>query len=187
MSKLRAYGLALACLLVVILAPDLARAAEAVPALAPTLSLPWGQWLIDVLNVASASCVPILVGYLGYLARQYVPALGQVLTNALIDRAVRLAADFALQAIEGAAKGRTVEVKVAPAVIALGAQRAVDSTLPWIIAKAGGPQGIAERVFRHLDIEAGADASNTLAPALDALASGLPAQLTAAIAPARAA
>ena len=101
MSKLRAYGLALACLLVVILAPDLARAAEAVPALAPTLSLPWGQWLIDVLNVASASCVPILVGYLGYLARQYVPALGQVLTNALIDRAVRLAADFALQAIEG--------------------------------------------------------------------------------------
>lgn len=176
MSKLRASGLALTCLLIVVLAPALAFAAEgAAPPSA--LAIPWGTWVLELAHIASAVLVPIAVTYAGILVRRYSPFLAQFLTNALIDRMVNLAVDFALQAIEGAAKGKTVSVKVAPAVVALGAQRAVDSTLPWIVAKAGGPSGIAERVFRHLDLEDAANANNVLAPALDALASGLPAQL----------
>lgn len=173
-----ALGLAMACLLAPVFLSALALAADGialapgVPDLvvsAPALTLPWGAWLTQMANVVTAVLVPVLVTYIGVLVRQYVPALGQVLTNALIDRMVRLAADFALAAIEGAAKGRTTTVAVAPAVIALGAQRAVDTTLPWIVAKAGGPQGIAKRLFRHLDLDPAANANNVLAPALDVL------------------
>lgn len=183
MHKLLALGLALACLIAAVLAPALAFAAEVEPA-ANALAIPWGTWVIELAHIASAILVPLAVTYAGLLLRRSAPILSTLVSNALIDRMINLAVDFALNAIEGVAKGRTVSVAVAPAVIALGAQRAVDSTLPWIVRKAGGPNGIAERVFRHLDLDPTANASNTLAPALDALASGVPAQLLASIAPA---
>lgn len=179
MSKLRAYGLALACLIVFVLAPVLAFAAEAV-APASALVIPWGTWVLELAHIASAILVPLAVTYLGYLAKRASPFLSVLLTNALIDRMVNLAIDFALQAIEGAAKGKTLSVAVAPAVVQLGAQRAIDSTLPWIVRKAGGPSGIAERVFRQLDLEPDASAHNVLQPALDALATGAPAPIAPA-------
>lgn len=182
MHKLLVWALAGACLAIALLAPVLARAADAVPA-ASALTIPWGTWVLELAHIASAILVPLAVTYAGYLLKRASPFLSAFVTNALIDRMINLAVDFALNAIEGVAKGKTVSVAVAPAVIALGAQRAVDSTLPWIVRRAGGPQGIAERVFRHLDLDPAADASNTLAPALDALASGVPAQLLASVAP----
>lgn len=125
MNKLLAFGLALACLIAGGLAPVLAFAATAASAVAPTLSLPWGAWMIEASQVASAALVPIagafllrLVQRLAQHAGQFAGPLQQILTNALIDRMVKLAVDFALAAIEGAAKGKTVDVKVAPAVIA---------------------------------------------------------------------
>lgn len=183
MHKLMLWELALACLLVSVLAPALAFAAE-VAAPSSALSIPWGTWVIELAHIASAVLVPLAVTYFGLLLRRASPFLSAFVTNALIDRMINLAVDFALNAIEGVAKGRTVSVAVAPAVIALGAQRAVDSTLPWIVRRAGGVNGIAERVFRHLNLDPAADASNTLAPALDAIASGYPAQVLASVAPA---
>ena len=180
MSKLRAYGLALACLIVVVLAPVLAFAAEALAAPASALVIPWGTWVLELAHIASAILVPLAVTYIGVLARRASPFLSVFLTNALIDRMVNLAVDFALQAIEGAAKGKTLSVAVAPAVVQLGAQRAIDSTLPWIVRKAGGPSGIAERVFRQLNLEPDASAHNVLQPALDALATGAPAPIAPA-------
>lgn len=150
-----------------------AFAVEAVVASAPAvLTFPVGDWLIELARIVTAFLVPIAATFLGRFLLQVAPALSQMLTNALVDRMVRLAADFALQAVEGAARGRTTSVAVAPAVIALGAQRAVDSTLPWIVAQGGGAEGIAERLFRHLDLEPAASAETVLAPALDALGVG---------------
>ncbi|MCJ2037080.1 hypothetical protein [Methylobacterium sp. J-068] len=168
------WALALACLLIAVLAPVLAFAADAAPAGA--LVIPWGTWVLELAHIASAILVPLAVTYLGLLLKRASPFLSAFFTNALIDRMVNLAVDFALASIEGAAKGRTVSVAVAPALVTLGAQRALDSTLPWIVARAGGVQGIAERVFRRLDLDPAASAENTLAPALDALAAGVPGQ-----------
>ena len=58
---------------------------------------------------------------------------------------------------------------IASAVIAKAVQRALDAAPSKVIAAAGGPQGIAERVFRTLHLEEGATAANVLAPALAAI------------------
>lgn len=165
------FGLALALALAGRVAPAFAEAAVAVSE--PALVIPWGDMVALIVQVLNAALVPIAGVYVGKAVnsalKAYAPALAQILTNRLIDRMIRLAIDFALQAVEGAAKGRTTTVTVAPAVVAVGAQRALDSSLPWIVNAAGGPQGIAERIFRQLDLEPAASAETVLAPALDAL------------------
>lgn len=53
--------------------------------------------------------------------------------------------------------------------IAQGVQRALDQAPAWLIEAAGGPTGIAEKIFRSLPLEATANAGNTLVPSLDAV------------------
>ena len=47
-------------------------------------------------------------------------------------------------------------------------QRALDQAPAWLIDAAGGPTGLAEKIFRGLTLEEAANAGNTLAPGLDA-------------------
>ena len=51
--------------------------------------------------------------------------------------------------------------------IARAVQRALDQAPAWLIRAAGGGEGVAEKVFRSLPLEAAATAGNTLEPALE--------------------
>lgn len=51
--------------------------------------------------------------------------------------------------------------------IARAVQRALDQAPAWLIRAAGGGEGVAEKVFRSLPLEAAATAGNTLQPALE--------------------
>jgi hypothetical protein len=46
-------------------------------------------------------------------------------------------------------------------------QRALDQAPAWLLRAAGGGEGVAEKVFRSLPLEAAATADNTLEPALE--------------------
>ncbi|GJD85915.1 hypothetical protein [Methylobacterium haplocladii] len=52
--------------------------------------------------------------------------------------------------------------------IARAVQRALDQAPAWLIRAAGGPTGLAEKIFRGLTLEEAANAGNTLKPGLDA-------------------
>ena len=131
--------------------------------------LPWGDWIAQGSRAAFEILAPLIVAFVSGGLVKLFPALSQFITNALIDRMVRLAADYALNAVAGAAKGRTVSVDAGSDVVAIGAARAVNSTVPWVVAQAGGTKGIAERLFRHLDLAPEASNQNVLAPALKTL------------------
>ncbi|MGX9981995.1 hypothetical protein [Methylobacterium fujisawaense] len=158
-------ALVLICFGAALILPGYARAGE-FSAAGASLGVPWGDLAIEAGKVAIGVGVPPLVLWIGAQIARLFPALRKTLSDALIDRMVRLGADFALQALEGCAKGRTVPLNMGSAAVAAATARAMNSTAGFVVSQAGGAQGIAERVFRHLDLDEGATAANTLQPAL---------------------
>ena len=151
---------ALACLT---LPPGTALAADA------AVILPWGDWLVAIAQTLQAVLAPMLIALVTGLIARFAPLLGYVVSRGMVEGMVARVTDYALNAVAGAAKGRVLTVPVGSAVIAAAVQRAADEVPGFVIRAAGGLPGLAERVFRRLDLEEGATAANTLAPALDAV------------------
>lgn len=151
---------ALACLT---LPPGTALAADA------AVILPWGDWLVALAQTLQAVLSPMLIALVTGLIARFAPLLGYVVSRGMVEGMVARVTDYALNAVAGAAKGRVLTVPVGSAVIAAAVQRAADEVPGFVIRAAGGLPGLAERVFRRLDLEEGATAANTLAPALDAV------------------
>ncbi|AWN43184.1 hypothetical protein [Methylobacterium durans] len=156
-------ALALVCLAAPVFAAEVAEIGD------KAVIVPWGAWIVAFGNAAQAIVVPAAVTFLTGLVSTLAWPLRIFLTNALIDRMVRTAIEYALNAVSGAVKDQKLTIPVGSVVIAKAVQRAVDSTPDWIVKAAGGPTGIAERVFRMLHLEDAATKTNTLDPVLPAL------------------
>lgn len=159
---------ALPCAALALLVP---AAGSALAAGDPAVSVPWGDWVVAAGDGASAILVPALVAGILWAARAYLPILGTFLSQSLVERLVRNAADYALNAVAGAVKGRALDVPTGSAVIAKAAQRAIDQAPGWLLKEAGGPAGVAEKVFRTLHLDGNATAASVLAPAIRAIRS----------------
>ena len=147
-----------------------ALAAEAVIT-APTTAVvvPYGNWIVEVGQTLSSVLIPALVALIMGVVGKLYPFLRLFVSASLVERLVRNVTDYALNAVAGAVKGQTLTAPVGSAVIAKAMQRAVDQAPAWLVQTAGGPAGIAEKVFRLLKLDDSATAANTLAPAIQAL------------------
>lgn len=125
-------------ILAAILAALLLPVAVAFAADDPTrLSIPWGDWIAGAAGVVGAVIAAILAR-----ALSFAPAIVKtLLTEQLLKRSV----DYALGAVAGAAKGKTLEIPVANEVIRRAAQYAVDNGAPWLLKWIGdlGPKIVA--------------------------------------------
>lgn len=137
-----------------------------------TVLVPYGDWIVALGDTLGGVLVPMLAAALLWTLRTYAPVLGLFASQALVERLVRNAADYGLNAVAGAVKGRVLDVPTGSAVIAKAAQRAVDQAPAWLLKAAGGPAGIAEKVFRSLPLAENATAAAVLAPALRAIRAG---------------
>ncbi|SFL18937.1 hypothetical protein [Methylorubrum salsuginis] len=156
-------ALALACIAAPALADEVAKIGDAsvtlsaeamVAAAAPTVS--------SFAVTALSGLATILLGRIG-------PVWLSSLLAGRIEIVVRTAVDYALNAVEGAAKGQVLTIPVGSAVVAKALQRALDSTPAWIVRLAGGPAEIGARIFRSLNLEADSTAAKVLEPALQGL------------------
>lgn len=111
--------------------------------------------------------VPLVAAYAINAIRKVYPWAALFLTQRCVEAMIESGASYGLNAIQGAAKGKTLAVNVGSAVIVAGAQRIIDEAPARVIKAAGGPEGIAKRIFRKLDLVDEADAGNTLAPAVE--------------------
>lgn len=152
----------------------LALAADVAPVGDKAVILPWGDWVVAFLNMLVPALISLLVGAILWVLKTYVPFLGFFISQSLVQRTVQNAVDYATNSIDGAVKGQQLAIPVGSAVIAKATQRVVDQAPGWLLKTAGGPTGVAEKVFRVLHLEAGATAANTLAPALNAIPPGKP-------------
>lgn len=164
-------GTLLACALL-LLAPQACSPAHAVDAAA--VVVPWGDGLVALAQAFTALATPVLAATVAALIARIAGPLRLLVTDALVERLVRNATDYALNAVSGAVRGRTLTVSLGSAVIARAVQRALDEAPGWLIRAAGGGEGVAAKVFRALPLEAEATAANTLRPALDRVLGSVP-------------
>ena len=139
MKKFFAAALACAAFFV----PALAMAAEA------AVTLPYGDLVAEAAHIASALITPVVLLLLGKLTGP----VGLFLRTFLGETLIRNAVAYAVNAVEGAAKGKTLSIPVGSAVLAEAVQYAVDQGPKWLVNTLGGPEGIRQKVFRSLDLD----------------------------------
>lgn len=152
--------------------PLAAQAGGAAPAVAPVAAsiagpaLPWGDWLSGLLQPVTAALVPLAAAAVTAGIARVAPWAASVLTRDRIEAAIRAGAEFGQNAVAGAARGRTVSADLGAAVVAAGARHVLATAPAHVVRKAGGPEGVAARIFRALPLDPQASAANVLAPAL---------------------
>jgi hypothetical protein len=99
------------------------------------------------------------------------------LTQRRVEAMAQAALDFGLSATAGAMKGKTVTIGQGINVIRSGVDYVTRAAPPKVVAAADGANGIANRVFRKLDLEADGTLANTLVPALEAVNRDIPAAI----------
>lgn len=170
-SAIGLRGMLLACTLL-LLVPQACTPARATDAAA--ILLPWGDGLVALAQALAALVTPVLAAAVAALVARIAGPLRLLVTDALVERLVRNATDYALNAVSGAVRGRTLTVSLGSAVIARAVQRALDEAPGWLIRAAGGGEGVAAKVFRALPLEEEATAANTLRPALERVLGPVP-------------
>jgi hypothetical protein len=130
--------------------PSLAIAAEGT-----TVTIPYGDYLIELAHVVGSLAVALFP-----LALALIPAPVRLVVSAVFgEQLIRNARDYALNAVEGAAKGKTLTIDVGNQVLAQAVAYAVREGAPWLVRWLGGPEGIRKKLFRLLDLEEQASAA----------------------------
>ncbi|TXN19221.1 hypothetical protein [Methylobacterium sp. WL19] len=137
-----------------------------------TVLLPWGDGAIALAHLITAFLVPLAITAATAAVARIAGPLQVLITTSLVERLVRNVGDYAINAVAGAVRGRTLSVPVGSAVIAQAVQRALDQAPAWLVTASGGAEGLAEKVFRSLPLDEEATTGNTLPPALDTLRAG---------------
>jgi len=128
------------------------------------LVVQWGDAVVAGAQGLTALLLPLVVTAVTAAVARVAGPLRILITATLVERLVRNATDYALNAVAGAVRGRTLTVPMGSTVIARAVQRAVEQAPGWLVQAAGGREGLAEKVFRTLPLEERADAANTLDP-----------------------
>ena len=105
-------------LLLLALPPGTGAAAAHPATEAAALVLPWGDAVLALAQGLTALLTPVLVAALAAVLARIGGPLRLLVTDALVERLVHRATDYALNAVSGAVRGRTLTVAVGSAVIA---------------------------------------------------------------------
>lgn len=132
--------------------PLAAPAIASPSASAAGLALPWGDWLAGLLQPVTAALVPLAAAAVTAGIARVAPWAASVLTRDRIEAAIRAGAEFGQNAVAGGHHR--------------GARHVLATAPAHVVRKAGGPAGVAARIFRTLPLDPEASAANVLAPAL---------------------
>ncbi|WP_315804023.1 hypothetical protein [Bradyrhizobium sp. SZCCHNS3002] len=119
------------------------------------VTIPYGQWVSDWMPLIGASLAALVTWGLRQLPANVVALFGNARVELLINNAI----GYGLNAVKDAAKGKTLSVDVGNKVLAEALQYAVENAPAWLLSWAGGPEGLAKKIFGRLDLEPAADAS----------------------------
>lgn len=172
----RVLALWLAAAGALLAAGGFAYAAEVATVGDKAVIVPWGDWLValavSLREPLLTILVPIIAGYVIQAIRKVYPWAALFLSQKRVEMMLEAAVGYGLNAVQGAAKGKTLSAKVAVPVIAKGTQYVIDTAPAAVIKAAGGADGIAARMFRKLDLDDGASEASVLLPAQVQIATG---------------
>jgi hypothetical protein len=158
---------ALAAALFVVAMPILAMAADTAPetvaqATSESTKVTWA-WGATVSQWAQA--LAWLLASAGMLLLNKLPAnIVAFFGNGRVELLINNAINYGLNAVAGAVKGKTLDVDVGNKVLAQALQYAVDNAPAWLQTWAGGPEGLAKKIWAKLNL--GEGASDAAIPAI---------------------
>ena len=120
-----------------------------------TVSIPWGQWVSDWVPFIASGLAALVAWGLRQLPANIVAILGNGRVELLLNNAV----NYGLNAVAGAAKGKTLDVNVGNQVLSEALNYAIANAPGWLTTWAGGPEGLAKKIWGRLDLVEQADAS----------------------------
>lgn len=94
-----------------------------------------------------------------FLLRRLPANIVAIFGNARVELLLNNAIGYGLNAVAGAVKGKTLEIDVGNQVLREALQYAVDNAPAWLQSWAGGPEGLAKKIWARLNLGEGADAS----------------------------
>ncbi len=116
--------------------------------------IPWGAWLSDLASTIGTVIFAVVVWGLRKLPQNIVSILKTIQAEQLLEKAI----NYGFNATAEAAKGRTLSIPVANAIIAQAVSYAIESGAPAIIRWLDGPEGISKRIIARLQVEPEAQA-----------------------------
>jgi hypothetical protein len=150
---------ALAAAVFVVAGPVLAMAADAAPeTIAQSVSegtkVTWA-WGATVSQAGQA--IAWLLASVAMVMLRKLPAnIVAIFGNARVELLLNNAIGYGLNAVEGAVKDKTLTVNVGNEVLAKALQYAVDNAPGWLQSWAGGPDGLAKKIWARLNLGEGA-------------------------------
>lgn len=140
LTRLIAASLALACM---------TAAALAETATGPGVTIPVGDWL----PVLGEWLVPLLGAVSLWLIRKLPAQIAGILMTARADQLLEKAVSYALNAVQGAAKGKQLTFHTGSEVVDEALQYVVTNGPGWLIRWLGGPEAIRQKIIARLDLE----------------------------------
>lgn len=118
------------------ISPITATQAFAADQVTTTTSVPWGDWLAAILSHAETGIIAVL-GVVATWAIAKLPAsLGPVAHMLMTEQVLNRAVDYAIGAVAGAVKGKTVDVRTTNVLLAQ-AEAFVVANAPALASKLG--------------------------------------------------
>lgn len=133
------------------------------------VTLSAAPWIELVREIVITAVIPAIAAYAIQAIRKVYPWAALFLTQSRVEHMANAVTEYAINAVPGAVKEGKLSVNVGSQVIAKAVQRAVDAAPAKALEAAGGQAGLAEIVFRKLNLEDGANEDNTLAPVVASL------------------
>jgi hypothetical protein len=109
-----------------------------------------------------ASAIGTLIFAAVMFALRQLPAqVYAVIVSMRADQLLQKAIDYGINAVQGAIKGKTLEVNVGNKVLAEAVQYVLDNAPAWLQAWMGGPEQIVKKIFARLNLVPEASAPDT--------------------------
>lgn len=132
------------------LAGALALVLCASPALAAdtAVTIPIGEWASSLLMTVASVAVPIIMW-----ALRFLPAsIAGIIRTAQVEQVLQKAIDYGVNAVAGAAKGKTLDVNLGNQVLAEAIEYALRNGPGWVEGWLGGREGVRERIIARLNV-----------------------------------
>lgn len=132
------------------------------------VSIPYGQWIEDLGDIAKSWLIPTVLGMLTYVTGKYVPLpLRGIANNILRREAEQLlekAIEYGINATAGAERDKTLTVDVGNEVLRKALNYALSNGWVKLIDFLDGPDGILQKLFARLDIPIESNADSFKVP-----------------------
>lgn len=114
------------------------------------LTVPVGNWLTDALNVAEPMLVTLLMAVIAFVLAKVPAGIAALVGPLLSEQILKRATDFALNAVAGAAKDKTVSVDVGNQVVQAALDYVVKHAPEW--AAKFDTATLMQKIIARLDL-----------------------------------